>query len=120
MNALIKTGGELCVCEIADSLMKSQYNISRHLKELKNAGLVLERKDGRWVNYMIIDINKPLRDLLIRALKCLPQELFEEDEKRLRIRLSMRKDGRYVVGPLNERARKRFFIKGVEDVQKTK
>lgn len=120
VNALIKTGGELCVCEIADSLMKSQYNISRHLKELKNAGLVLGRKDGRWVNYMITDINKPLRDLLIRALKCLPQELFENDEKRLRIRLSMRKDGRCVVGPLNERARKRFFIKGVEDVQKTK
>lgn len=119
-NILIKAGCELCVCEIADSLMESQYNVSRHLKELKNAGLVSERKDGRWVNYRIIETDESLRALLIKALNCIPGKLFEDDEKRLRIRLSMRKDGRCVVGPLNERVRKRFFIKGVKDVQKTK
>lgn len=108
-NILIKAGCELCVCEIADSLMESQYNVSRHLKELKNAGLISERKDGRWVNYRIIETDEPLRALLIKALNCIPGKLFEEDEKRLKVRLSMRRDGVCVVGSTKGR---------IKDVQK--
>jgi ArsR family transcriptional regulator len=119
-NILIKTGCELCVCEIADSLMESQYNVSRHLKELKNAGLVSERKDGRWVNYRITETDEPLRALLIKALNCIPGKLFEEDEKRLKVRLSMRKDGKCVVG-LKDNIREKLLVKGMgKDVQKAK
>jgi ArsR family transcriptional regulator len=38
--------GEKCICEIIPYTGKSQPNVSQHLKVLKNAGIVDERKDG--------------------------------------------------------------------------
>jgi len=38
--------GEKCICEVIPYTGKSQPNVSIHLKILKNAGLVNERKDG--------------------------------------------------------------------------
>jgi len=38
--------GEKCICEIIPLTGKSQPNVSQHLKVLKNAGIVNERKDG--------------------------------------------------------------------------
>jgi ArsR family transcriptional regulator len=38
--------GEKCICEIIPYTSKSQPNVSQHLKVLKNAGIVDERKDG--------------------------------------------------------------------------
>ena len=38
--------GEKCVCEIIPFTKKSQPNVSQHLKILKNAGLIAERKEG--------------------------------------------------------------------------
>jgi len=38
--------GERCICEIIPLTGKSQPNVSQHLKILKNAGIVNERKDG--------------------------------------------------------------------------
>lgn len=46
-------GGELCVCELMTGLSIRQSLLSFHLKTLKNAGLVIDRKDGRWVHYSI-------------------------------------------------------------------
>ncbi|MFQ5835459.1 MAG: ArsR/SmtB family transcription factor [bacterium] len=53
VHLLIAAGKELCCCEITDSLEESQYNISRHLKILKNAALIKDRKEGRWVYFNI-------------------------------------------------------------------
>jgi len=41
--------GELCVCQINAVLELAPSTVSAHLKELKQAGLTIERKDGRWV-----------------------------------------------------------------------
>ena len=46
-------GGEQCVCDLTDELDASQPRLSFHLKTLKDAGLVTDRKDGRWVYYAI-------------------------------------------------------------------
>jgi len=43
--------GERCVCELTDALDASQSRLSFHLKVLKDAGLVSDRRDGRWVHY---------------------------------------------------------------------
>ena len=43
--------GERCVCELTDSLDAAQSRLSFHLRVLKDAGLVRDRKDGRWVHY---------------------------------------------------------------------
>ena len=46
--------GEKCICEIIPYTGKSQPNVSQHLKILKNAGLIDDRKDGTrmQINYM--------------------------------------------------------------------
>lgn len=46
-------GGELCVCQINAVLGLAPSTLSAHLNELKDAGLVAERKSGRWVHYRI-------------------------------------------------------------------
>ena len=44
---------ELCVCELIQVLDMSQPRISRHLRVLKNAGLVDDRREGKWVYYSL-------------------------------------------------------------------
>jgi ArsR family transcriptional regulator len=46
-------GGERCVCELTDALDAGQSLLSFHLKALKDAGLVSDRRDGRWAYYSI-------------------------------------------------------------------
>ncbi len=46
-------GGERCVCELTDALETGQSRLSFHLKALKDAGIVLDRRDGRWVHYRL-------------------------------------------------------------------
>lgn len=41
--------GELCVCQVAEVLQVPQSSVSEALRELRRAGFVVERKDGRWV-----------------------------------------------------------------------
>jgi ArsR family transcriptional regulator len=43
--------GERCVCELTDSLDAAQSRLSFHLRVLRDAGIVRDRKDGRWVHY---------------------------------------------------------------------
>ncbi|MCK8816432.1 metalloregulator ArsR/SmtB family transcription factor [Natroniella sulfidigena] len=45
--------GKMCVCDITEQLDLSQPNISHHLKILKNAGLIVATKRGRWVDYQL-------------------------------------------------------------------
>lgn len=106
MNVLIKAGKELCVCEIMDSLSESQYNISRHLKELKIAGLVKERKDGRWVFYSIVEIKDMFRRLILQSLQNIPEEVFLMDNERLKARLFLREGEKCVIGLKSPRWKK--------------
>ena len=45
--------GERCVCELMDALDAAQSRLSFHLRVLKEAGLVSDRRDGRWVYYTL-------------------------------------------------------------------
>jgi ArsR family transcriptional regulator, arsenate/arsenite/antimonite-responsive transcriptional repressor len=57
-------GGEVCVCDIHESLGIPQPRASRHLSYLRRAGLVKARKDGLWVHYQLA----PLEDKVTRAV----------------------------------------------------
>jgi ArsR family transcriptional regulator, arsenate/arsenite/antimonite-responsive transcriptional repressor len=46
-------GGERCVCELQDKLDAAQSRLSFHLRVLKEAGLVSDRREGRWSYYRI-------------------------------------------------------------------
>ncbi len=45
--------GERCVCELTDALEAAQSRLSFHLRILKEAGLVTDRREGRWTYYAI-------------------------------------------------------------------
>mgnify|MGYP005844280145 CR=1 FL=1 len=45
--------GELCVCQMTAVLNLAPSTVSAHLAELRRAGLVQERKEGRWVFYAL-------------------------------------------------------------------
>lgn len=45
--------GERCVCDLTDLLSAAQSRLSFHLKVLKDAGLVSDRREGRWVHYSL-------------------------------------------------------------------
>ena len=49
--AVLWDGGEHCVCELIAVLDASQSRMSRHMKLLREAGLVLDRRDAQWVRY---------------------------------------------------------------------
>ena len=46
-------GGERCVCDLQDELDAAQSRLSFHLKVLRDAGLVRDRKAGRWSYYSL-------------------------------------------------------------------
>ncbi|MBW5813862.1 As(III)-sensing metalloregulatory transcriptional repressor ArsR [Yersinia kristensenii] len=50
---LLKEMGELCVCDLCSALEQSQPKISRHLAMLRESGLLLDRKQGKWVHYRL-------------------------------------------------------------------
>src|SRR5688500_20397094 len=45
--------GERCVCDLTDALDAAQARLSFHLKVLKDAGLVSDRREGRWMYYTL-------------------------------------------------------------------
>jgi ArsR family transcriptional regulator len=46
--------GERCVCDLTAALDSGQSRLSFHLKTLKDAGLVRDRREGRWSYYSVI------------------------------------------------------------------
>lgn len=60
--------GEICVCDIHESLGLPQPTVSRHLAYLRNAGLVVARKDGLWVHYRLADPDDPVIKTLLDAV----------------------------------------------------
>ena len=53
------TRGERCVCEIMAVLDLPQSTVSRHLGRLSRAGLVLDRRQGRWMYYRLPQAPEP-------------------------------------------------------------
>jgi len=55
LNAIeiLADGGEHCVCELMKRLDATQSRMSRHMQALKQAGLVVDRRDAQWVRYRL-------------------------------------------------------------------
>lgn len=96
VHLLTRTGKDLCVCEFVDALEEPQYNVSRHLKELRQVGLLKERREGRWVYYSLNEDGDNFKDSLFKLVKSIPID--KEDVKRLKERLGIRVKGKCVLG----------------------
>lgn len=51
--ALLHGEGELCVCELTYALDLAQPKISRHLSQLRQAGVVASHRRGTWMHYRV-------------------------------------------------------------------
>ena len=76
--------GELCVCDIVAALDTIQPKVSFHLSTLKEAGLITDRKQGKWVHYKMNDSDIFRRFLLLSALERISAEAVAEDMRRLK------------------------------------
>ncbi len=95
---LLSTDKELCVCELVDSLLIASYTASRNLKELKNAGLIEESRNGKFIMYRVIYEQPEYILKLFDSIHAIPKHLFELDRQKLAERLDLRQCGRCVVG----------------------
>lgn len=78
---------EICVCYFTEVLGESQPKISRHLAYLRNAGIVLARREGKWMHYGIeMPENQYAAQILRDTLEWLKaQDNMREDLKRLEV-----------------------------------
>lgn len=102
IHLLVMTDEEICLCELVDVLLEPQYKLSRHLKILRQAGLLTSQKEGRWVYHRLTSKPDYLQQLytLVRALPD-PAGVYSTDLKHFKSRMALREDGRCRVGILS-------------------
>lgn len=98
MWLLISIDSKISVSEVIDVLGESQYNVSKHLKVLKNAGLVFEMREGKWAFYQTYPGKDKFDKVIREAITTIPEALLEQEVKRCHKRLAMRVDGKCVYG----------------------
>jgi len=71
LNMLVRAGAPICVCEFEAELDLPQQNVSYHLKQLVDAGVIVRERRGRYSYYALVAgaLNR------IAALVALPEEL---------------------------------------------
>ena len=82
--ALLADQGELCVCELTAALGESQPKVSRHLCVLKDAQLVIPRREGTWIFYRLAGSLPRWANALLEALPGSAVAELKADRKRLK------------------------------------
>ena len=89
--------GELCVCDITAALDMVQPKVSFHLSALKDAGLIKDRKQGKWVHYSLNEKDLFRRMLILSACERMQDSALSGDRKRLDAFLGRKEQGDKVV-----------------------
>lgn len=88
---------ELCVCEVREVLDLSTSTVSKHLSILRDAGLIVDSKDGKWVNFRL---NQKSENGFVRSQLELVMKSFSDDEQLAADRRKLVKVDRNVIcGP---------------------
>ncbi len=90
--------GELCVCDITAALDMVQPKVSFHLNALKEAGLIRDRKQGRWIHYRLDTSDMFKRFLVLAVIEKAPQDAVQKDRKRLDVFLKIKDTKAKVAG----------------------
>lgn len=77
--------GELCVCDLMESLDLPQSKISRHMSFLKKSGWVISKRSGKWIHYSLAQPDNLIQARILEVLCQGWPEIgqAEEDYKRL-------------------------------------
>ncbi|MFH1702558.1 MAG: metalloregulator ArsR/SmtB family transcription factor [Nitrospirota bacterium] len=75
--------GEICVCDVVAALEMVQPKVSFHLSVLKEAGLIKDRKQGKWIYYSLDESDIFRRFLILSVIERISENLIQKDKKRL-------------------------------------
>jgi ArsR family transcriptional regulator len=91
---------ELCVCDLVDALKISQSTLSGHLQVLRQTGMVVTRKEGRWVYYSLDKRKAALIDAVFSHIEADvgSDPWLLRDGERVDGRLAIRENGRCTLG----------------------
>jgi len=89
--------GELCVCDITAALDMVQPKVSFHLSALKEAGLIKDRKQGKWIHYSLNEKDLFRRMLILSTCERMQDSMIASDRKRLDVFLGKKEQGGKVV-----------------------
>ncbi len=82
-----------------DALQEPQYKLSRHIKVLKQAGLLSAWKDGRWIYHKLVDDTEFLQQLHKTILLLTDTSgVYDTDLQRFNERMTLRESGRCRIG----------------------
>jgi ArsR family transcriptional regulator len=77
------SGGERCVCELQAELGAAQSRLSFHLRKLKDAGIITDRKKGRWVYYRLVpEVLEEMREVLGAVKPDVASDRWRQDGER--------------------------------------
>lgn len=109
-------GGELCVCDIVAALGVIQPKVSFHLGVLRSAGLISDRKQGRWIHYSLNSSDLFKRFLFVTVLERMASDIVDSDRQRLDAFLASKPPKTKPI-PVTTRKRRRRRVKKVVEVQ---
>lgn len=69
VHLIDRCGPDLCVCDMVAVLKLPQSTISRQLMRLRHVGLVIDSRDGMWINYAMRPHTDPVRSAILSALR---------------------------------------------------
>ena len=72
--------GEKCACKLLDELHITQSTLSHHMKILCDAGVVIGRKEGKWVHYSIDERGAEYAQILLKQQLTLNEFIEPDDE----------------------------------------
>ncbi len=85
--------GELCVCDLVAALDMVQPKVSFHLRALKKARLLQDRKEGKWMHYRIDDTDMFKRFLVLSVHEKISDKTLKDDRKRLKDFMKKKAEG---------------------------
>jgi ArsR family transcriptional regulator len=83
--------GELCVCDLVETVRLPQPTVSRHLAALRRVGLVVVRKQGLWSYYALAPEAHGMRRSLFECLASCEDEMPESEGDRRRLEVVRRR-----------------------------
>lgn len=95
VRLLADSRAEACLCDLSEALGEPDYKLSRHVKVLRQAGILSAEKEGRWIYHKIVR-NVPSLKHLCASVQALPDSkgAYAQDFKNLTKRIESRTTAR--------------------------
>lgn len=96
---LAEADRDVCVCELVDAMELPQYQVSQHLRELRNENLVRGKRMGTWVYYSLCENDsEECQQVIKKVVETIDKTAYHDHLEKLKERFTKRKNGKCTVG----------------------